>query len=51
MKGAAQVCYWRPWRGDALSLTPALFRWERAGVRENGSEYSNPCASKQKAPP
>ena len=80
MKGAAQVCYWRPWRGDALSLTPAHFRWERgklrrrfdtpkrplanqgglrgslsqrerAGVRENGSEYSNPCASKQKAPP
>ena len=80
MNGAAQVCYRRPWRGDALFLNPALSRWERgklrrrldtpkhplanqrglrgslsqrerAGVRENGREYSNPCASKQKAPP
>ena len=80
MKGAAQVVNGRPWRRDALSLTPALSRWERgklrrrlgtpqlplanrrglrdslsprerAGVRENSCEYSNPCARNQKAPP
>jgi len=80
MKGTVQDFTRRPWQRDALSLTPALSRWERgklrrrlatpqhplanqrglrgslsqrerAGVRENGRKYSNPCASKQKAQP
>ena len=45
MKGAAQVCYRRPWRGDALSLTPALSRWERGKLRRRLDTPKHPLAN------